>query len=196
MSCISDINKYSQQGLILGADKVTDEIIGNIRERLETSKNEKSLRPDLGSVSFNDASESSSSHPAKQAHLRAYTAAALIYFHQEFYGLPPVVMAPYVSEILDSISVFTKLSRGNYTLWPIFIAAVEAYEEEDIRKFREIFKDACSVGMANRVQIQTLVERIWKIRDVQASQTGQEKGLIKVGWKKVMHSLEMDVLLT
>ncbi|EPE32810.1 Zn2/Cys6 DNA-binding protein [Glarea lozoyensis ATCC 20868] len=195
MSCISEINEYSQQGLIFGVDEATDEIVGNLRKQLEAFRTTTAVIQGLRVRSPNDACEGLCRHSAKQAHLRAYTAAALVYFHHEFYALPPMAMAPYVSEILNSISTFTELTKGNYTLWPIFIAAVEAYEEVDIRRFQELFRNACAVGMANRVQIQKLVERIWKIREAQASQTGQEKGLIRVDWKNVMHVLEMDVLL-
>lgn len=196
MSCISEINELSHKGLIFGIDEATDRIIGNIRERLEAARIATNSRQDLDIGPHDDSSASLNRDSAKQAHLRAYTAAALIYFYHEFYALPPKAMSPYVSETLDSISTFTELTRGNYTMWPIFIASVEAYEDSDICRFQKLFRNACGMGMANRVQIQALVERIWKIRDVQATHTGQGKGLIRVDWKNVMHVLELDVLLT
>jgi hypothetical protein len=157
MSCISEINTYSQRGWTFGQDKSIDGFLASVLERLEKSRKSAALglspSHDLNDDVHSDVPRS----PAKQAHLRAYTAAACIYFYHEFYDLPPRDMAPYLSEVLNSILTFAQLSGRNYMLWPVFIAAVEAYEENDTLKLQELLTNACGVGMANRVKIKSKI---------------------------------------
>lgn len=195
MSCISDINRYSQRRWVFGENESIDGILTNILEQLKESKKTAALSGNISIESDGNSNLVSHRTSAKQAHLQAYSAAALIYFYHEFHDLPPKSMAPYVSEVLNAISIYAELAMGNYTLWPVFIAAVEVYEENDKCKVQELLSNACGVGMENRVKVRNLVERIWEIRDVQALETRQDKGMIRVDWRNIMHISDLDVLL-
>lgn len=132
---------------------------------------------------------------SRRLHLRAFKAAVIIYYHQTFYEAVPGKLAIYASQVFDCIEAFVDSSGGNYTLWPLFIAGVEAYMDVHKYKFIKLFESASKVGMGNRVKVKALIERIWEIRACTAIETGRKEEEIHVDWKRVKHDMGIDVLL-
>ena len=128
-------------------------------------------------------------------HLRAFKAAVIIYYHQTFYEAVPGKLAIYASQVFDCMEGFIDISGGNYTLWPLFIAGVEAYMDVHKSKFMTLFESASKVGMGNRVKVKALIERIWEIRACTAIETGCKEEEIHVNWKRVKQDMGIDVLL-
>ncbi|KAJ5889081.1 fungal-specific transcription factor domain-containing protein [Penicillium taxi] len=60
-----------------------------------------------------------------------------IYLYRSLMDAPPKRVATYVSLTFQNISAFCAQSSGNFSLWPAFIAAVEAYTEENMASARE-----------------------------------------------------------
>ena len=63
---------------------------------------------------------------------------------------------------------------GNYTLWPVFIAGVEVYTEQDKSTIIGLLESASNVGMRNRIKVKAIVERVWDIRATTAIATGRQ----------------------
>lgn len=59
---------------------------------------------------------------------------------------------------------FRELSVGYVTLWPVFMAAVKAYQVEHQIAFREWLDDNDKKGAANRKNIWALIETVWSMR--------------------------------
>lgn len=132
---------------------------------------------------------------AQEIHLRAFEVATVIYQHQIFENATPADLAPYVVAVLDYITRFLELCGGNYTLWPVLIAGVEAYDENIMGRFSTLFENANSVGMRNRKKAKQLMEEVWSVRSSIATESGRNPGDVRVNWREVMRSLDIDVLL-
>lgn len=130
-----------------------------------------------------------------QYHLRAFVSAAFIYFYQTFYELPPSNLEGYVSEVLHNLKLYTASGGASFTFWPAFIAATETYKDEDKDTIKHVFADASASSMQNRAKIKGLVEEVWRLRDLRATERDLERGMIKVDWRMVMQDLELDILL-
>jgi len=132
---------------------------------------------------------------AKKRHLSAFASAVIIYFHQNFRESTPLSLATYVTEVMEGMKAFISLGGGNFTLWPVFIASVETYKEEDLECMRELLGHAVEVWMKNRAKALDLVERVWSVREATSMETGITPGMIKLDWRQIMHDLGMDILL-
>lgn len=132
---------------------------------------------------------------AQQLHLRAFEVATVIYHHQIFETSTPEQLAPYVHAVLYYITRFLEICGGNYTLWPVVIAGVEAYNDHEMKLFSTLFENAQSVGMRNRFKAKQLMEEVWAVRSSIATETGQNPGNVRVNWRQVMRQLDIDVLL-
>jgi hypothetical protein len=127
-------------------------------------------------------------------HHHAFKAATIIYYHQIFDDVLPQDLSSYVHEVHDSLAAFSETHGGNYTLWPAFIAAVEAYTEDDQCKFRSLLKKGTH-GIKNRITATRLIEHVWEARKSIAITTSLGPGEIRVDWKKVKQDLQMDILV-
>lgn len=125
----------------------------------------------------------------------AFISATYIYLYRVLFDLPPYSVRQYVSEVLLRISAFHSASHGNLSIWPAFIAAVEAYTPEDMALARNWLHHTTMFGIGSRVCVQRLVEEVWKRRDEAAAELGIDKGLISIDWRAVMEELDMDILL-
>ncbi|PCG94126.1 Protein of unknown function DUF3468 [Penicillium occitanis (nom. inval.)] len=126
---------------------------------------------------------------------QAFISATYIYLYRVLFDLPPYSVRQYVSEVLLRISAFHTASHGNLSIWPAFIAAVEAYTPEDMALARNWLHHTTKFGIGSRVCVQRLVEEVWKRRDEAAAELGIDKGLISIDWRTVMEELDMDILL-
>jgi hypothetical protein len=195
LNCIADITslaheaKTAQTTQIIN-DKVED-IFSRLRNCREMSKATLSRSPAFGEnlVSFQERSK------MEYYHVNAFISATYVYLYRSIYNLPPCDVRPFVFEVFDNIHAFFAHGDGNLTLWPGFIAAVEAYEENDLRVAKAWLEVAASVGMGNRLRIRAIVEETWRMRDSASREARKDKGSIAIDWRDVMQKLGLDILL-
>ncbi|KAK5045295.1 hypothetical protein LTR84_009401 [Exophiala bonariae] len=193
---LSEINRLSRQLTQTGFGDGADPSFLDLEEVPIPGRNMNVLMLELGSVTSDDDQECISvEKEAQQLHLRAFEVATVIYHHQIFGTSTPEQLAPYVHAVLYYITRFLEICGGNYTLWPVVIAGVEAYTDDEMILFSTLFENAKSVGMRNRVKAKQLMEGVWAIRSSIATETGQTPGNIRVNWRQVMRQLDIDVLL-
>lgn len=128
-------------------------------------------------------------------HVNAFISATYVYLYRSIYNLSPCDVRLFVCEVFENIHTFFAHGDGNLTLWPGFIAAVESYEESDLRAAKAWLDVAASVGMGNRLRIRTIVEEVWRMRDAASRETRKDKGSITIDWRDVMQKLGLDILL-
>jgi hypothetical protein len=126
----------------------------------------------------------------------AFVHATHIYLYRTLLQTPPASVKEHVSQIFRCISTYHQLeSNGNFSLWPAFIAAVEAYTDEHMALAREWLDWATSLGIAGRNVIRRIVEEVWRRRHEISECCGYDRGMIVIDWIDVMHDFDADVLL-
>lgn len=125
----------------------------------------------------------------------AFLHATYIYLYRTLLQVPPVIVKEYVSKTFKHISAFWLGSNGNFSLWPAFIAAVEAYTDEDMAMARDWLDWATSFGIAGRDAIRRVIEEVWRRRDEIADRSGYDRGMIAIDWLEAMHEVDGDILL-
>jgi hypothetical protein len=109
--------------------------------------------------------------------------------------VPPHAIQQHVHDTLGHVSAFLVNSTGNFSAWPAFIAAAEAYTQEDLATAQEWVNWATSVGIGSRTSIKVVLYEIWRRREVISQQSGLDPGKVIMDWKQIMHELEFDSLL-
>lgn len=127
--------------------------------------------------------------------LKAFVHAAHIYLYRAVFDLPPQSLKSHISEALRHVSAFSASHRGNFSLWPAFIAAVEAYDPEDMVLAQAWLEYALSFGLGSRRMVQKVLEEVWKRRKDIATSSHMDPGIVSVDWREVMRDFEVDVLL-
>ncbi|EXJ77814.1 hypothetical protein A1O3_08973 [Capronia epimyces CBS 606.96] len=142
--------------------------------------------------------------PVQQAHvyhqLKAFIHAAHIYLYRVIFDLPPRNLQWHISQALQHASAFSGSDRlgktnDNFSLWPAFIAAVEAYSDEDMLLARSWLDYALSFGLGSRLLIKKVVEEVWMRRKDVATDLAADPGVVSVDWREVMRDLDVVVLL-
>lgn len=196
LSCLSEINHLSRELTQTGLDGRTDSTLLNFKRMLVFEPSCDLLGPEGDNYLDNThVNLLDSEQKAQEMHLKAFEAATIIYYYQVSENATPKYLAPYVQAVLHYVSSFLRLCGGNYTLWPAFIAGVEAYSDSDMNQFSALFENATSMGMRNRRKARQVMEQVWMIRSSIAAQTGQNPGEVRVNWRHIMRGLDIDVLL-
>lgn len=205
-------------GFTIGAEKIVLDCISSITtmaQKLESSKfmcnpfeMDSTISQVLSSLEFcrleiagmqsngtELAAEGPRMHPLAQYQLSAFIFATHIYLYRMLLGVPPKRVAPYVSLVFQNVSAFMAQSAGNFSLWPAFIAAVEAYRPEDLECSRAWMHRSTRYGQGNRVQIAKIIQEVWRRRDEEHEHRGIDKGLVAVDWRQVVRDLDFDILL-
>lgn len=132
-----------------------------------------------------------------QLHARIFQVGALVYFHRSILRSPPLAVVPLLDEILRYLDEYRNHVGGYVTIWPVFIAAVEAYEERHQNGFEAWMCDCDKRGPSNREDIRQLVNDIWRERKLIWRQRGMtiELGSIAINWQEVMLARELNYLL-
>lgn len=138
-----------------------------------------------------DSKECTDVHDQKMA----FVFATYIHLYRTIYKLPPVRLRYYVRKTFEHVQSFFRTSDGNFSVWPAFIAAVEAYADQDIASARMWLDRSTKFGMANRNALRKVVEEVWRRREDSAASLGTDPGSIAVDWRQVMEQLHCDVLL-
>lgn len=130
-----------------------------------------------------------------QHQLKAFIAAAYIFMYRSLLDATPQEVQAYVAEVFETVERFFELGGGNLTLWPAFIAAVEAYEDEDVAAANRWLDKATRVGMGNRFLARTIVQEVWRRREVAAQVSGIALSSCCIDWREVMKDLDIDISL-
>lgn len=126
---------------------------------------------------------------------KAFIYATYIYLYRTLFDVPPRSVRGYVAETLRHVDDFFSLSEGNFSIWPAFIAAVEAYTIDDMAAARRWLKRSTSFGMGNRESVQKVVQEVWRMREDRCEALDIDRGIIAVDWREVMREMDCDVLL-
>lgn len=162
------------------------------------------IMPDLKSITgFLDDYHASQSIPdgrtektPQHYQTLAFVSAAKIYLHRVIFNAPPKSVQSLVSSMLEQVMKFRRVdSQNNFSIWPAFIAAVEAYTEQDMKDAEKWLDWSSTFGMGNRTSIASVVREAWQRREEKSARLGLDKGLVCVDWRELMDELGHDVLL-
>ncbi|KAI1614771.1 fungal-specific transcription factor domain-containing protein [Exophiala viscosa] len=200
MECISRITATARDIQVNGHLPSMDDEISSILEQLKTCEgNLKSLSLYPGNDAIlltpNGLESISTPRDVPYHQLRAFILATYVYFYRVIFDLPPCSLTAYVSSTFEHVANFSGKHAGNFSLWPAFIAATEAYTDNDMRLARDWLQHALSFGMGSRAHVQTVLEELWHRRERIAQNLGVDKGSVSVDWRQVMRDLQVDVLL-
>ena len=126
---------------------------------------------------------------------QAFIQATYIYLYRSLLEAPPEAVKSYVATTFAHVFAFFSTSDGNFSIWPAFIAAVEAFTEDNIAAARQWLESAVSFGIGSRESMRCIVEEVWRRRNTIAQTSGLRLGLIAVDWREVMQELGIDILL-
>ncbi|KIV87118.1 hypothetical protein PV11_02686 [Exophiala sideris] len=200
MECISRITTTARDIQAQGQLPSMDDEISSILDQLKSCEgNLESLYLDPGNDAIvltpNGLEGISSRRDVPYHQLRAFILATNIYFYRVIFDLPPCSLTAYVSSTFEHVASFSGKYAGNFSLWPAFIAATEAYTEIDMHLARDWLEHALSFGLGSRVHVQTVLEELWHRRECISQELGVDKGSVSVDWRQIMRDLQVDVLL-
>ncbi|KAK4502923.1 hypothetical protein PRZ48_006350 [Zasmidium cellare] len=184
LQCISKITELGR-GIANGTP------INTMMEELRSMKD--FLEDDHTSQWMNKGRES---NMLAQHQTLAFISATKIYLHRIIFNAPPKAVQLSVSSTLEQVLRFCKEDRqNNFSIWPAFIAAVEAYTEQDMQDAEKWLDWSSSFGMGNRTVIASVVREVWRRREEKSQLLDLDKGLTCVDWREVMSEHDNDVLL-
>lgn len=199
LKCIAEIAQYKWTTKARENESLKNEILVRV---LRVLNRHRSCTDEAGAQQqFLDDREDQTPSPdlyaAREQRLQAdaFFHATHIYLYRTLLRVPPVSVKEYVSKTFTHISAFWLGSNGNFSLWPAFIAAVEAYTDEDVAMAREWLDWATAFGIAGRDSIRRVVEEVWRRRDEIAVSSGYDRGMVAIDWLDVMHEVDGDILL-
>ncbi|KNG85000.1 hypothetical protein ANOM_006560 [Aspergillus nomiae NRRL 13137] len=203
LECISTITTVSQQmrsdaspRAHITADRTVSQVLTCLNllqtEVLDSSGGNIELEPNS---EVNALVPKLKSEELARYQLNAFIYATYIYLYRALLDVPPKRVAAYVSLIFDNITAFSAQSSGNFSLWPAFIAAVEAYTVRDLESSCRWLEQSTHFGLGNRLAVRSIVEEVWQRRDALCVESGIDPGLAAVDWRDVARDLGVDVLL-
>ena len=132
-----------------------------------------------------------------QLHHQIFQLGAIIYFHRSVLDSPPHALAAFLDELLEHVKTYRGCGGGYVTVWPVFMAAVEAYQERHLEGFREWLSDCDKMGVANRKDIREVIESVWQRRQLIWQERGASTSLgnLTIDWRRVMGERGFEVLL-
>lgn len=125
----------------------------------------------------------------------AFIHATYVFFYRLVFDVTPQFVRSHVSRTFECVSRFLSNSNGNFSFWPAFVAAAEAYAEDDMEAARVWLSKSVSVGLGSRTSASIVLEEVWRRREELASYTGLDAGAVTVDWRTVMQDLGGEVLL-
>ncbi|OGM39530.1 hypothetical protein ABOM_011912 [Aspergillus bombycis] len=203
LECISTITTVSQQmrsdaspRAHIMADRTVSQVLACLNllqaEALDSSGGNIELGPNS---KVNAPVPKLKSEELARYQLHAFVYATYIYLYRALLDVPPKRVAAYVSLTFDNITAFAAQSSGNFSLWPAFIAAVEAYTVGDLESSCRWLEQSTHFGLGNRLAVRSIIEEVWQRRDALCGESGIDPGLAAVDWRDVARDLGVDVLL-
>ncbi|KAE8353031.1 fungal-specific transcription factor domain-containing protein [Aspergillus coremiiformis] len=202
LECISTITTVSQQmasGAFDRAPFEVDCIVSKILVRLEYHRKQINETTPFYSDSNPTSGEldrlGTQVHDLARYQLNAFIYAIYIYLYRALLDVPPQRVATYVSLAFQNITAFYARSRGNLSLWPAFIAAVEAYTERDMESARAWLEQSARFGLGNRLEVKRIIEEVWRRRREAHIGKTPDQSRIGIDWREVAEDLGIDILL-
>ena len=87
------------------------------------------------------------------------------------------------------------MSGGEPSIWPVFIAAVEAYTPESQALATHFFGESKTRGTGLREEMRNVVCQVWADRERLSAEWQCSPGGVSVNWRAVTKKLGVDVLL-
>ncbi|KAI0859857.1 fungal-specific transcription factor domain-containing protein [Xylaria cubensis] len=190
ISIISQARVMRERGnMTLMADDLLEDVLSRLNKcRLdETEANEVLIQ--IGAAEAQKVSTESRSQSS------SFIYSTYIYLYRTILDVPPKAVKTYVSKTLQEVSIFLANSNGNFSLWPAFIAATEAYTYEDLLNAKRWLDWATSFGIGSRTSARRVIEEVWRRRETLSCSSGLDPGMISIDWREVMHELNCDILL-
>ncbi|KUJ20681.1 uncharacterized protein LY89DRAFT_451784 [Mollisia scopiformis] len=128
-------------------------------------------------------------------HHEIFKIGALIHFHRRILNFHPRALLPYVTLMLDAIEQYLTLNGGYIALWPVFIGAVEVFEESHKSRVRTWLSRADLMGAANRKDVRLVIEAVWRERSRLSCVDEKTEGETVVDWREVIRDLGIEILL-
>jgi hypothetical protein len=128
-------------------------------------------------------------------HLPLFNSAAMIYLFCIVLRYIPSAVAECVQEVLANSMTFFGLHCGSVSIWPAFMAAVEAYTPESLALAEQLLDFSQKQSFGNREDMQRVVHQVWEDRKQLAAERQCDPGEVFVDWRDVMKRLDVDVLL-
>ena len=195
LECIHRITKFQKDRLCSHTDEDVNSVVEEVLQCLVGSLDDDCRDPGLALELQAPGLYSDPIAPEKPYQKRAFIYATYIYLYRTLFDVPPHAVKGYVSKTFENVSQYFEWGGGNFSIWPAFVAAVEAYEEEDKVQAKIWLEWATSFGLGSRALVRRVVEEVWERRDEIARSQSVSPGQVAVDWKKVMHELGCDVLL-
>lgn len=129
------------------------------------------------------------------ANLNIFRSAVSIYLICTVLHHPPSAVANQVMQILSTAAEILDPERAAVSIWPIFVAAAEAYTPAAQALADHVLTVSAKLGASNRRTIHYVVKCIWAAREERAFQQGCEVGGVRVDWRQVLKELGVDILL-
>jgi hypothetical protein len=129
------------------------------------------------------------------SNLNLFNSAVTIYLLRVVLRYPPSAVADQVSQTLSAAVALLEMDRAAVSIWPIFIAAAEAYTAEAQALAECVLSLSTSFGVANRAVIHRVVKHIWSEREDAAARRRCEVGDVLVDWRAVLKNLDVEILL-
>ena len=195
LDCISQINQL-QKNIARWHDDMLyqkDDFLERILSQLNSCRRRVSLPMIVEDATMPDEATENALEVLNQA--KAFIHATYIYLYRTIFDSPPQNVRPYVSETLRHVDAFFETSNGNFSIWPAFIAAVEAYTNDDLAAAKRWLERSTSYGMGNRQAVRKVVEEVWQRREDMSEVAGVDRGIVIVDWRIVMKEMDYDVLL-
>jgi len=196
LQCISKIDKFRTKIRHGELNQDVDDIVENVLYRLRDCEGTSlakflNLSDPIGEA--DNLTSVVSDHIFHQE--QAFIYATYVYLYRNLLNAPPCSVQPYVQQTFEQYSQFASTCPGNFSLWPSFIAAVEAYADEDLEAARNWLESMVFCGIGSRKSVKRVVEEVWRLREAGSRTSGLDPGMIIIDWREVMHKLNCDVLL-
>lgn len=128
-------------------------------------------------------------------HLHLFYKAVMIYLFRMVLQYPPSAVADYVCEVLTNAIAFLDMNSGEPSIWPIFIAAVEAYTPESQALANHFFDECKTRGTGLREDVRSVVCQVWADREQLSEELQCSPGEVSINWREVNKRLHVDILL-
>lgn len=148
-----------------------------------------------GNSALSDADKSPQKRSQVKMHLDLFAASIMIYCHRNVLHSQPCAVAGYVHKVLSCAHSLMEADCGAAFIWPVFVAAVEAYTPEMQDLASRFLMELEKRGGTSRKAMQQVIRQVWMDRQDLTSHLGCEPGEVAIDWRKVMGNLEVDILL-
>ncbi|EPE25363.1 Zn2/Cys6 DNA-binding protein [Glarea lozoyensis ATCC 20868] len=184
--------QLANMGYKPGIQGMKEDILVQVEEMF--SQLEKPLDDDVELYMEQQASNSARTRQLVEVHLNLFHGGVMIYFLCTVLQNPPSTVARQVSEVLNNTMTFVDTHSKYVSVWPVFMAMVEAYTLESLELANRYLASSNEVS-GNRKDIDRVVRQVWADREELASARQCNLGEIFVDWRDVMKKLNLDILL-